>query len=181
MLVAAAASIVMTAAAAETAVAAPTAPQRPFCGITWGSLAKQAGPGTSSKTARVRDARAGQHACFDRLVFNLGKGKKPGYSVRYVRQITGIGSGLPIPVKGGAKLRILIRAFPAKGYPAAARNLVNVAGFRTFRQVRGAGSFEGITSVGLGVRSRLPFRVFLLNGPGTGSRLVIDVAHRWQA
>jgi hypothetical protein len=29
------------------------------------------------------------------------------------------------------------------------------------------------------VRARLPFRVFVLRGPGSGSRLVIDVAHRW--
>jgi len=29
------------------------------------------------------------------------------------------------------------------------------------------------------VRARLPFRVFVLAGPGNGSRLVIDVAHRW--
>jgi hypothetical protein len=33
--------------------------------------------------------------------------------------------------------------------------------------------------VGLGVRARLPFRVFKLDGPGEGSRLVIDVAHQW--
>jgi len=42
-----------------------------------------------------------------------------------------------------------------------------------------AGSFEATTTVGLGVRARLPFRVFVLAGPATGSRLVIDVAHRW--
>jgi hypothetical protein len=36
-----------------------------------------------------------------------------------------------------------------------------------------------ITKIGLGVRARLPFRVFALAGPGGGSRLVIDVAHRW--
>jgi hypothetical protein len=50
----------------------------------------------------------------------------------------------------------------------------NVAGYRTFRQVAWAGSFEGYTTVGLGVRARLPFRVFL-----TGNHLVIDVAHTW--
>jgi hypothetical protein len=34
----------------------------------------------------------------------------------------------------------------------------------------------------LGVRARLPFRVFVLNGvanSGNTPRLVIDVAHRW--
>jgi hypothetical protein len=57
---------------------------------------------------------------------------------------------------------------------ANARELVNVAGYRTFRQVAWAGSFEGYTTAGLGVRARLPFRVFTLPG-----RLVVDVAHRW--
>ena len=42
-----------------------------------------------------------------------------------------------------------------------------------------AGTFEAVTQIGLGVRARLPFRVFTLDGPGNGSRLVIDVAHRW--
>ena len=35
------------------------------------------------------------------------------------------------------------------------------------------------TGIGLGVRARLPYRVFVLDGSGGGSRLVIDVAHRW--
>jgi hypothetical protein len=45
--------------------------------------------------------------------------------------------------------------------------------------VASAGSFEGYTSLGLGVRARLPFQVFTLDGPGSGSRLVVDVAHFW--
>ena len=63
--------------------------------------------------------------------------------------------------------------------PADRFHAVNVTGFQTFRQVFYGGSFEGVTTAGLGVRARLPFRVFLLAGPGNGSRLVIDVAHRW--
>ena len=57
--------------------------------------------------------------------------------------------------------------------------LLDPAGYRTFRHVAWAGSFEGQSTLGLGVRARLPFRVFLLDGPGTGSRMVVDVAHRW--
>jgi hypothetical protein len=56
---------------------------------------------------------------------------------------------------------------------------VNVAGWRTFRQVSIDGQFEGFQTVGLGVRARLPFRVFVLAGPNIYSRMVIDVAHRW--
>ena len=38
---------------------------------------------------------------------------------------------------------------------------------------------RGQTTLGLGVRARLPFRAFVLAGPGDGSRLVVDVAHLW--
>ena len=63
--------------------------------------------------------------------------------------------------------------------PANPLELRDVTGYRTFRQVVDAGSYEGYSSFGLGVRARLPFRVFALDGPGTSSRLVVDVAHRW--
>jgi len=41
-----------------------------------------------------------------------------------------------------------------------------------------AGSSEGQTTVGVGVRARLPFRAVVLE-TATGSKLVVDVAHRW--
>jgi hypothetical protein len=63
--------------------------------------------------------------------------------------------------------------------PANPGELTDVSGYRAFRQLAWAGSFEGQSTIGLGVRARLPFRTFTLDGPGTGSRLVVDVAHRW--
>jgi Fumarylacetoacetate (FAA) hydrolase family len=63
--------------------------------------------------------------------------------------------------------------------PADPAHAVDVAGFRTFRQVAFFGTFEGQTTLGLGVRARLPLRVFVLSGPADGSRVVIDVAHHW--
>jgi hypothetical protein len=64
----------------------------------------------------------------------------------------------------------------APSYPA---ELTDVTGFRTLRQVAWAGSFEGQSTIALGVRAQLPFRAFILTGPGTGSMLVVDVAHLW--
>ena len=67
----------------------------PYCGITWGSLAKATSPG-QLWTGKVTAARTGQHACFDRVVFDIAKGSgKLGYNVRYVNTLTGPGSGLP--------------------------------------------------------------------------------------
>ena len=176
---AAAAAVVALGSVAWVAPAA--ADGGPYCGIRWGSLAKEAG---TLSQAHLTNVRAGQHACYDRLVLDLD-GRAPGYLVGYVDQVTQDGSGAVVPLRGGAKLQIVARApaYDSSGRPtyrpANLAELVSVAGYSTFRQVAWAGSFEGYTTVGLGVRARLPFRVFTLAGPGTGSRLVIDVAHRW--
>ncbi len=163
----------------------------PYCGIRWGSLTKESvAPET---TAPIINVRAGRHGCFDRLVVDLGAptpgfagGQTIAYHVEYVPQVVEEGSGNPVPLAGGAFLEVFAyaNAFDVTTgqptyAPADRSNVVNVAGFRTFRQVAFSGSFEGRTLIGLGVRARLPFRVFVLSGPGAGSRLVIDVAHRW--
>lgn len=162
-------------------VAPGPASAAPYCGLVWGSLTKA---DTAMSTAQVTSVRTGQHYCFDRLVVDLN-GPVKGSTVRYVPTVVQDGSGLPVSLRGRAFLQITVNA-PAYGNdgkatysPADKNELTNVAGYQTFRQVAWAGSFEGYSSLGLGVRGRLPFRVFTLDGPGTGSRLVIDVAHFW--
>jgi hypothetical protein len=170
-------------------VAAASGPQ-PYCGIRWGSLPKNHLFSTYT-TATVENLRAGRHACFDRLVVDLGPVRSGlpgrqgnGYQVRYVPEVHEA-SGRPLAIRGGAILAIVVNA-PAhdEAYlptfdPSDRLNAVNVTGFPTFRQVAFLGSFESQTEVAVGVRARLPFRVFVLAGPDGGSRLVIDVAHRW--
>ena len=170
---AAALALGLAAATAPAAVGASSATAAPYCGIYWGSLAKAS---SVSKAPTVTSVRAGRHTCYDRLVIDR-KGPASGFIVRYVSQITQDGSGFPVPVAGGAKLQVITHEQPPYPTPPA---MPNVSGFTTFRGVVYAGSFEGQTTVGLGVRARLPFRVFTLNDTATGtSRLVIDVAHRW--
>jgi hypothetical protein len=161
-------------------VAPGPASAAPYCGLVWGSLAK-ADPAMSQ--AKVTNVRTGQHYCFDRLVIDLN-GPVAGYTVRYVPQVTQDGSGFPVPLRGQAFLQVTVNApayvnGDATYEPADPNELSNVSGYQTFRQVAWAGSFEGYSSLGLGVRARLPFRVFTLEGPDAGSRLVIDVAHFW--
>ncbi|WP_026820576.1 AMIN-like domain-containing (lipo)protein [Arthrobacter castelli] len=153
----------------------------PFCGIYWGSLAKA---NSSSTHAPIIDVRSGRHACFDRLVVDI-RGDGAGYDVRYVNRVRADGSGQAVWLRGGADLSVTINA---PGYnrhgnatyrPADRRHVVNVSNYSTFRQVALVSSFEGKTKIGLGVRARLPFRTFVLDGPGDNSRVVIDVAHRW--
>ncbi|MGP9707527.1 AMIN-like domain-containing (lipo)protein [Brachybacterium sp. AOP24-D1-21] len=158
-----------------------TATAAPYCGLTWGSLPESA---TGMSSAQIKNLRSGRHSCFDRLVVDL-QGDVSGYTVQYVSRVSQLGSGFTVPLSGAADLEILINApahdgdYRATFSPRHRTQAVNVDGYRTFRQVAFSGSFEGQTLIGLGVRARLPMRTFVLDGPGDGSRLVIDVAHRW--
>ena len=156
-----------------------------YCGITWGSLAKSGTHDPGGDT--LRNVRAGRHTCYDRLVVDLAHA--PGFSAYSVRYSTveQPGSGTAIPLRGAADLEIVLQTHAHVGSvptyaPARNSEAVNVSGFSTFRQVAWAGSFEGSSTIGLGVRARLPFRVTVLAGaPGyaDGARVVIDVAHAW--
>ena len=151
--------------AAGVASASSTEAASASCGISWGSLPKSEG------------------------------------FVGYVPEVLTEGKGDVLALRGGAKLSIVLMyssitnvrsgrhgcydrlvfdlAASGSGGPVNDLTLPSVAGFSTFRQVAYGGSFEGHTTFGLGVRARLPMRVFTLAGPGDGSRLVVDVAHHW--
>jgi hypothetical protein len=173
--------VLVVAAALGGATAANASAAQPFCGITWGSLAK--GDDTMSPAALV-DVRTGQHPCYDRVVFDF-RGRATGYHVNYGSAVSQ-GKGDVLSVAGGAVLDVVLLANDydvetgVRTYPhGVGAHVADVAGYRTLRDVVYGGSFEGYTTFGVGVRARLPFRVFTLAGPGTGSRIVIDVAHRW--
>lgn len=164
-----------------TAVAVPSASATVPCEITWGSLAKSAPALNSAPLVAVR---TGREFCYDRVVFDLA-GPAGGYSVRYVNTVTQDGSGAAVSVPGGARLQVVLNhpAHDASGNPTiqarSGGSLADVRNFETLRSVVFAGSFEGHTTVGVGTRARLPFRIFTLAGPGENLRIVVDVAHRW--
>jgi hypothetical protein len=149
----------------------------PYCGITWGSAPRSGGTGSQ---ANLLATRTGQHDCFDRLVFEVD-GPADGYAVNYGEAYTQ-GQGLPMSpyTAGGAVLNVVLR-INAYGGPATGTHLATVLGYRTLRDVVFGGSFENHTTFAVGVRDRLPYQVLVLTGPGTHSRIVIDVAHRWEA
>jgi hypothetical protein len=144
------------------------------CSTNWGTGARDKALMVQNK---VRDVRVGRHACFDRFVVDLGVGRAPGYHVAYVRAFHADGSGKLVPTAGRAKLLVVVRAPAALSFNASNRHLVSVAGFAEFRQVAGLGSFEGITSTGLGLRAKEPFRVFEFRTAIHRVELVVDVAH----
>lgn len=183
-------AIVLSAALVLPAVihAAPASAAGVTCPVVyWGSLPKVAD--ASGPTEAIFNVRTGRHTCYDRLVVDIDGSGPVGYDVRYVDHVYTEGRGSIVALAGGAKIQIVVRApnfdidtgvityTPID--QAQSHNLTNVAGYRTFRQVAFGGSFEGQTTFGLGVRAKLPMRAFVLGGPGTGQRLVVDVAHQW--
>lgn len=164
---------------AALAIMPASASASPYCGITWGSLPKS---NTNSTTRSLTNIRTGQHACFDRMVFDLSGSGGTGYYVSYVPDVYAEGSGQLIHLNGGAKLQVVVRApvYNTSGvvtYNATVDQTlpgVNLTNYQTFRDAKYAGSFEGQTTVGLGVRATLPFRVFSF-----GNHVVVDVAHYW--
>ncbi|MGW7351403.1 AMIN-like domain-containing (lipo)protein [Streptomyces sp. NPDC054784] len=167
--------------APTTATTAATAAAS--CAAAWGSLPKAGGDDGSRPLTNVR---TGRHDCYDRMVLDI-RGDLPataaGYRVRYVDRFLQDGSGREITFAGGAVLEIVATApsYDPDTYEPTYGGRggkplpgVDLAGYRTFRDARFGASYEGTTQLGLGVRARLPFRVFT-----TGDRLVVDVAHTW--
>ncbi len=166
-------------------ISAASSATAPYCGITWGSLAKYS---YQSTMAPVVGARTGRHDCWDRLVVDLGGMPVAGYSVRYTDGVRSAGGGMTLSVAGGATLTVTVFApeYDSAGNVTApwsvGEHIVSEsqflgAGYGTFRDLVWGGGYEVESGFGLGVRARLPFRAFTLVGPGSGSRLVIDVAH----
>lgn len=143
-----------------------------YCGITWGS-----GPKSDPTMGKgeIDNVRTGRHECFDRVVINID-GPPAGYSVQYVPQVLSDPKGDTVNVPGGAKLQVVIR-HPSFAPTHVGDKVASTKGFRTLRSVVYAGSFEGLTTYGVGTRARLPFRVFSI--PGGHGRIVLDVAHKW--
>lgn len=170
------AALAVVAALVALSVVPATAAATSCAPVDWGSGLKTVFNGSGGT---VTDIRSGQHECFDRLVIDthLAGGS---YYVRYTDEVTYVGSGEPVPLRGGAKLFVMAYSpsydenFDPTYAPSNPAEVVDVTGYSTFRQVAWAGSWEGTTDLGLGVRALLPFRVFTLS-----DRIVVDVAHQW--
>jgi hypothetical protein len=168
----------------QTATAAAACAPLPWPG--WGTRAQLR---TVSSSAPVYLVGAGRQECSDRVVFHLNGSDPVGYSVRYVDLVREDGSGRPVPVVGGATLQVIINA-PALGQDshgyvgkvlaqprADFYTPAQLASWNSLREVRYAGSFEGQTTIAVGVRARVPFRVSTIqDSSGNYRSVVLDLA-----
>jgi hypothetical protein len=126
-------------------------------------------------SAELTRLRAGRHAGFDRVVFELNGPIPAYYSVRYVPVVRLDGSGAALRLRGAAFLEVVVRA-PThdqdyRPVPSPTRLRPD---FPALREVNAPGSYEGQTTAGIGVTSKVGFRVLELANP---TRIVIDLAH----
>lgn len=122
------------------------------------------------------DLRVGLHDGYDRIVFEFTSITLPGYRIEYLSgSAHQCGSGMPVPLAGGAVLSVTLRNTVAHdGSGPTVINLNPTPGFPTLRELRQTCDFEGVVAWAAGIVSQKPFRVTELTNP---TRLVIDVAH----
>jgi hypothetical protein len=122
---------------------------------------------------KLVDLRAGRHAGFDRVVFQID-GPIPWYSVRYVPVVRLDGSGDPLTLRGSAFLEVVVRAATDDDGRPVLKTTRLRPDFPALREVNAPFSFEGQTVAGVGLSQRVGFRVLELTGP---TRIVLDLAH----
>lgn len=130
--------------------------------------------GPMSQQGVVTDIRVGSHATFDRFVVQFKKAM-PGSTVTYKKHLRMDGSGDKVELKG--RKNILVRLEPARAHRTNGSPTIptgKVVGFPEIREWRVLGDFEGVVTLGIGVRRKRAVEVTLLTHP---RRLVIDIAH----
>ena len=146
----------------------------PFAGTV--GIVEQA---PAAEPVAVVGVRTGRHHGFDRIVFDLTNGGRPGWRVLYVDSpVRSQGSGEVVPLAGDAQLEIALQGIAMPGdaggrhYAGPARPALGSTG--VFEDVYVDNLFEGVFATWVGTSSPEPFRVFLLQRP---QRLVVDVRH----
>ncbi|WP_420111388.1 AMIN-like domain-containing (lipo)protein [Pseudactinotalea sp.] len=121
----------------------------------------------------LTDVRVAEHADFDRLVLEFEGDGEPGWRVGYVEEAVREGSGESITLDGDAILQVSathIMATDMSAYYDGPQQFDPDT--EVIDDVFVDGSFEGYSTVYLGLDDVEIFRVFTLSEP---SRLVVDV------
>ncbi len=148
--------------------------------VATSSVSASATPGTDVAAPTLTGVTAASGPCGDQVIFEVSGVSSVGYRIEYKDQLLGIGSGIPIPVRGGAVLVVNLEApaYDDAGQstysPSDRANLVSTAGLSSVRQVAWAGSFEGYSLIGIGVDRIRPFSVSVMAGSPT--RVIVQIS-----
>jgi hypothetical protein len=151
----------------------------------WSTADRFVGPAYAPEGQVVSNVRGtGLHSQpnFDRVVIDTisaTQSRQVGFSVRYVSQVTADGSGAVLSLSGSYKLEVVVNA-PAYNqagqstYNATVgRDLPGVSDGRRVVDTVYGGSFEGVTTFGIGLNAQKPFRVV----PLADGRVAVDIQH----
>jgi len=155
----------------STAATTTTAAPPPFSGDT----STKGSSGITGSPGALTDIRIGEHSGYTRVVFDFEGSGEHWWTVGYVPDVVGGGSGEPCGVSGAAVLSVeaqFASAFwvdqtyfgPTEFSPTFDSSVV---------QVKFCEDFEAVLQVGIGVTGEKPFNAFVMQDP---LRLVIDIA-----
>jgi hypothetical protein len=117
--------------------------------------------------------RAAHHPTYDRIVFDFRGGLPAGREARYVPELIGDASGLPVPIAGRSILQVRFEQANAHDAGGNATAPDRIAfGLPNILTVVRSGDFEAVTTYGIGLTQQQPFRMSTLTDP---DRVVIDV------
>ena len=127
--------------------------------------------------ALLTAVRTGQQENFDRMVFQFGGARLPGYHIEYIdKPVRSCGSGEVVPLAGDAWLEI--RFYPANAHTEDGKGTIPVRsmapGHRIVKELKSTCDFEADVSWVAGVSSPNKYRILELTNP---TRLVVDVKH----
>jgi hypothetical protein len=131
-------------------------------------------PGAAPSVATIVDIRAAHHPGFDRFVLEFDTPKAPASTAAFVPALVGDFSGQPVPVPGRAVIRVQVKGAQAHREGGESTVMLDQAfALPNVMSVRGAGDFEAVVTMGIGLARRMPFHVHRLTKPG---RIAIDVS-----
>src|SRR5262249_30714858 len=127
-----------------------------------------------SNASLLKDVRTGEHASYDRVVFEFAGPPLPGYHLEYVgKPVRECGSGKVHDVAGEGRLRVVFE--PANGAKKGKGHRVHL---KVVREVEPMCATENRVEWVLGLAAQNPYRVLELSDP---PRIVVDVLHQGDA
>lgn len=130
--------------------------------------------------ANITDVRVGEHADYDRVVFEFEQGLPEITLDRATPPFTHDASGMPIDVDGSSFLRLTMRGGTKQteaGESSYTGPTEFTPGYDTLVHLVEGGDFEAQSTWYFGLDSEACVRVMQLDGEGDSPRLVIDLEH----